>query len=321
MIASIPVVDLSVLDEGADGRAIVADAVLSAYGHVGFAYLTGHGIEPELVNAVFAASSAFHALPLGDKMAIELDERHRGYIPIDSSTDRTSTLANVTKPNQSASFMMMRDDPADSAEVMAGTYLAGPNRWPQLDDFRRPVEAYHDAMCVLGHRIVHVLAELLGDTDGTLSAGFATPTTWLRLLHYPSVAVAADRDVYGSAPHRDFGCITILAQDDIGGLQVGDTEGTWIDVPPRPGAFVMNVGDMLHRWSNGRLLSTPHRVINRSGRERYSVAFFFDPHMSTIVEPLPSCVDAAHPAGFEPIEYGAFVRGQLEASYDHHHHP
>lgn len=318
MSAAIPVVDLSVLADRATGRAAVVDAVELAYGEVGFAYLTGHGIEPELVDAVFAASAAFHALPPADKMAIELDDCHRGYIPIASSTDRTSTLANVTKPNQSASFMMMRDDSANSPEVAAGTYLAGPNRWPQLVGFRAAVEAYHDAMRELGYRIVGVLAELLGDTAGALSAGFAAPTTWLRLLHYPPIAVA-DADLYGSAPHRDFGCITILAQDDIGGLQVRDVDGTWIDVPPRPGAFVMNVGDMLHRWSNGRLLSTPHRVINRSGRERYSVPFFFDPHMSTVIAPLPSCVDATHPARFEPIEFGAFVRSELEASYDRHH--
>lgn len=319
MTAAIPVVDLSVLDDDTAGRAAVGDAVLSAYGQVGFAYLTGHGIEPDLLDAVFAASAAFHALPLEQKMAIELDERHRGYIPIAVSTDRTSTLAEVTKPNQSASFMMMRNDTADSAEVAAGTYLAGPNRWPKLAGFRAAVEAYHEAMCRLGRRIVGVLAELLGDSGGVLDAGFATPTTWLRLLHYPPVAAAADPDVYGSAPHRDFGCITILAQDDIGGLQVRDVDGAWIDVPPRTGAFVMNVGDMLHRWSNGRLLSTPHRVINRTGRERYSVPFFFDPHMSTVIEPLSSCVDASNPAHFEPIEFGTFVRTQLEASYDTHH--
>ena len=320
MSAAIPVVDLSALDGGPRGRGAVADAVQSAYGQVGFAYLTGHGIEPHLVDAVFAASAAFHALPLEDKMAIELDQRHRGYIPIASSTDRTSTLANVTKPNQSASFMMMRDDPADSAEVAAGTYLAGPNRWPQLAGFREAVEAYHDAMCALGYRIVDVLTELLGDSDGVLSAGFTTPTTWLRLLYYPPIEVA-EGDLYGSAPHRDFGCITILAQDDIGGLQVRNVDGAWIDVPPRSGAFIMNVGDMLHRWSNGHLLSTPHRVINHTGRERFSVPFFFDPHMSTLVEPLPSCVDPSTPARFESIEFGAFVEGQLEASDDHHQQP
>ena len=309
MTPSIPVVDLSSSDVGNEFQ--------TAYADVGFAYLTGHGIAAELIEGVFAASAAFHALPVGEKLAIELDRHHRGYIPIASSTDRTSTLAEVTKPNQSASFMMMREDSADST-VVAGTYLAGPNQWPDLPGFRRPVEAYHEAMSVLGRRIIGVVSHLLGDTDRVMARAFDTPTTWLRLLHYPPVPAVEADDLYGSAPHRDFGCITILAQDEVGGLQVADRDGSWIDVPPRQGAFVMNVGDMLHRWSNGRLLSTPHRVINRTGRERYSVPFFFDPHMSTVIEPLPSCVDAVHPVGFEPIEFATFVRRELTASYDHH---
>jgi len=318
MTASIPVVDLSPLDRRETGADQVADALRSAYAEVGFAYLIGHDIPSDLTERVFAASAAFHRLPIERKMAIELDRNHRGYIPIGVSTDRTSTLAEVTKPNQSASWMMMGEDPDDGGEVAAGTYLAGPNQWPDLPGFREPVEAYHDAMCRLGHRLIGVVSRALDDRDGVLASAFDPPTSWLRLLHYPSVPATAADDLYGSAPHRDFGCITILAQRDVGGLQVGDRHGAWIDVPVRPGAFVMNVGDMLHRWSNGRLLSTPHRVVNRTGRQRYSVAFFFDPHMSTVIEPLLGCVDADDPARFEPIEFGAFVRSELEASYDHH---
>jgi isopenicillin N synthase-like dioxygenase len=151
-----------------------------------------------------------------------------------------------------------------------------------------------------------------------LTASFRPPTTWLRLLHSPPVDPQAPDDLYGSAPHNDFGFITILAQDEVGGLQVRDAAGQWIDVPPRPGAFVMNVGDMLHRWSNGRLISTPHRVHNRSGRERYSVPFFFDPHVSTVVAPLDCCVDDDHPARFDPIVFEAFLRHELATSYDRH---
>jgi isopenicillin N synthase-like dioxygenase len=313
---TIPVVDLTLL-EGERDRLL--DELVAAYRDVGFAYLVGHGIPDELVGRVFAASAAFHALPLEQKMSIELDERHRGFIPIAVSTDRTSSVAEVTTPNQSESFMMMREDPPDGPEVAAGTYLAGPNQWPDLPGFRDAVEAYHEAMSALGHRVVGLFAAALGDADGVLREAFATPTTWLRLLHYPPVS--GGDDVYGSAPHRDFGCITILAQDDVGGLAVRHPSGSWIDVAPRPGAFVMNVGDMLHRWSNGVLRSTPHRVVNRSGRERYSVPFFFDPHMSAVVAPLPGCVGDDHPPSFAPIEFGSFVRDQLEATYEHHGAP
>jgi len=306
---TIPVVDL-----GGD-RLHVMRGLDDAYGRLGFATIVGHRVPRSITAAAFAASAAFHRLPIEQKLAVELDANHRGYIPVAVSTDRTSSVERATSPNQSSSFMMMREGGPDSADVAAGTYLAGPNRWPELAGFRPAVEAYHDAMLSVGTHVVGLFADLLGDDDGALDRAFATPTTWLRLLHYPAPDPAIDG--YGSAPHRDFGCITLLAQDDTGGLEVRTPDGGWIEVPPVPGSLVMNVGDMLHRWSNGRLLSTPHRVVRRS-RERYSAAFFFDPHMSTVVEPLPSCVDGAHPAAFAPIEFGSFVRDQLEATYDHH---
>ena len=306
---TIPVIDL-----GGD-HADVLRGIDDAYARFGFATIVGHGVPEGTIASLFAASAAFHALPIAQKLAIELDPNHRGYIPIAVSTDRTSSVETATAPNQSASFMLMREDAPGSADVVAGTYLAGPNQWPDLAGFRPAVEAYHEALIAVGRRVVDLLAELLGDTEGHLRRSFDTPTTWLRLLHYPSQGDA--HDGFGSAPHRDFGCITLLAQDDVGGLEVRTPDGDWIEVPPVRGSLVMNVGDMLHRWSNGRLLSTPHRVVQRR-RERYSAAFFFDPHMSTVVEPLPSCVVGDHPAAFAPIEFGSFVRDQLEATYDHH---
>jgi isopenicillin N synthase-like dioxygenase len=104
----------------------------------------------------------------------------------------------------------------------------------------------------------------------------------------------------------------------VGGLQVMTPAGAWIDAPPLPGSLVMNVGDMLHRWSNGRLLSTPHRVINRSGRERYSCPFFHDPNVAAEIAPLPSCTGPGNPPRFAPQVFGAFLRAELEASYQKH---
>ena len=178
--------------------------------------------------------------------------------------------------------------------------------------------AYNDQLSALGQRLVSLAALALNTDPTNLLSAFETPTTWLRLLHYPPTAPTAPEDLYGSAPHTDFGCLTILAQDDVGGLQVMAPSGQWIDAPVIPGAFVVNVGDMLHRWSNGILLSTPHRVINRSGRERYSCPFFFDPHVSTEIAPLSSCVSNKRPAAFEPLVFGDFLRSELEAGYDKH---
>lgn len=302
----IPVIDLG---SGADAAQLAAE-FLAAYGTTGFGYIRGHGIDPALTGAVFEASRRFHALPLADKMQVAVDRRHRGYIPINSSTDVTSTLAKVTRPNQSASFMMMREDAGADPDV----YLSGANQWPDLPGFRAALTAYHDAMSGLGLRLMRIALQATGVTDLSILSAFGIPTTWLRLLHYPPQPKTIPGDLYGSAPHTDFGCLTILAQDDVGGLQVRSIAGKWLDVPQRQGCLVVNVGDMLHRLSNGRLLSTPHRVINRSGRERYSCPFFFDPHVNTVIQPLPG-TGKPH---FTPLKFADFLRDQLQAAYEAH---
>ncbi len=305
----IPVLDLAPLIQGEDTTSLAADFA-KAYGNTGFSYVINHGVDPCLREAVFAASRQFHALPETEKQAIALNARHRGYIAIDTSTDVNSDLAEVTKPNQSASFMMMRED----AMVDPDVYLSGPNQWPSLDGFREACEAYVEAMTGLGHRLMGLALQAIGTTDHAILRAFETPTIWLRLLHYPPQSPRAPKDLYGSAPHRDFGCLTLLAQDDVGGLQVQTPAGQWVDVAPREDAFIVNVGDMLNRLSNGKLLSTPHRVINATGRERYSVPFFFDPNILADIAPLPG----TGVARFEPLNFGDFLRSELETSYDAH---
>ncbi len=311
----IPILDASPLSRGAPEE--MAEGFAKAYGETGFAYIVNHGVSEPLVERVFAASAAFHGLPREKKMAVALDANHRGFIPINTSTDVNSKLADVKRPNQSESFMMMREDGVDAPDVQAGAYLAGPNQWPDLAGFREDVTAYHDALTDLGRRLMEVAALSVSADPIELASAFERPTTWLRLLFYPPTD-PAEADLYGSAPHTDFGCLTILAQDHIGGLQVQTPAGAWIDAPKIRGAFVVNVGDMLHRWSNGRLLSTPHRVINTSGKSRYSCPFFFDPNVATKIAPLASCVGADRPAGFEPLVFGEFLRTELGAGYDQH---
>ena len=267
---------------------------------------------------VFAASQRFHAAPRELKMAVELNHLHRGFISINTSTDVNSKLADVKKPNQSESFMVMREDTEDAPEVRAGDYLAGANQWPDLDGFRDDVMAYHDALTELAGKLVEIVALALGAEPEELRSNFNPPTTWLRLLYYPPAAPLSEDDLYGSAPHTDFGFLTILAQDEVGGLQVQTPAGNWIDAPRIADTFVVNVGDMLHRWSNGRLLSTPHRVINRSGKPRYSCPFFYDPNVTTDIAPLQATVSPEHPAKFEQLNFGEFLRGELEAGYQKH---
>lgn len=294
------------------------DAFFSAYNKLGFAVIVNHGIPQSVVHNLFQASKRFHALPLKSKMAIELNQLHRGYIAINTSTDVNATLTKVTKPNQSESFMMMREDRQNSPEVLSDTYLAGPNQWPELPGFRVAVTACHDALRSLGYKLMSIACDAIGANKQEIMPAFDVPTTWLRLLHYPPAPLEREADLYGSAPHTDFGCLTILLQDEVSGLQVMTPEGDWIDVQPQPNAFVVNVGDMLNRWSNGILKSTPHRVINSSGKARFSCPFFFDPNVATDITPLESCIKLNYPAKFSTVNFGQFLRHELESGYEQH---
>jgi isopenicillin N synthase-like dioxygenase len=315
---SIPAIDLAPLfDAGSDDMAEVAHQIYDTYSKVGFAYIINHGISPDLVEDVFASSRRFHDLRIEDKMRIEINRHHRGYIPINTSTDRTSVIKKAARPNQSESFMMMHELEPDDPDIVAGAPLAGPNQWPKsLGGFREAVTRYHDALVLLSKRLVGVF-ELSLQTD-KLAHHFERPTTWLRLLHYPSLPPEAPADLFGSNPHTDYGFITILAQDEVGGLQVRKLNGDWIDVPHVRGSLVLNIGEVLRHWSNGKFVATPHRVINRSGRERYSCPFFFDPNIHSSISTLSSCVGNDYPNKFTDVVYGELAMEHLRSNHAQH---
>ena len=305
----IPKIDISEIEEKEFSRTLLQD-FFSAYNTYGFGYIINHGIEKTLIEQLFQVSKQFHSQPLSEKMRVALDHNHRGYIAINTSTDVNSKLADVKKPNQSESFMMMREDKSELPDV----YLSGPNQWPKLENFKEVLEKYTFNMTKLGRNLMRLALLSSGVRDLSVMQSLDTPTIWLRLLYYPPISKNSPSDLYGSAPHTDFGCLTILAQDEIGGLQVQTREGEWIDVPKLEGSFVVNVGDMLSRYTNGLLRSTPHRVINKSGKERFSCPFFFDPHANAVVQPLKG---TGKPK-FSPINFGEFLREELEASYEKH---
>jgi isopenicillin N synthase-like dioxygenase len=283
---------------------------------VGFLYVSGHGVPTESVAAVRAASKRFHALPLEEKLKINLDRNFRGYIPINTSTIVTSSVATVRKPNQSESLMIMHEVAADDPAAIAGEPLQGPNQWPDealLPGFRATIEAYVREMTGVARTMAGLIADALGVAPESITRHFARPTTFLRLLHYPTQR--EEEGLFGSAPHTDYGFITLLAQDDVGGLEVRNKAGIWVPVPPIPDTFVMNVGDILARWSNDRFVSTPHRVINRSGRERYSQSFFFDPAMGSVITVFPACVPARENAKYPPVIFGDYLMERIDKNY------
>ena len=211
--------------------------------------------------------------------------------------------------------MVMHELAPDDPDLLAGKPLQGPNQWPaELPGFRDAVLGYVAAVEQVARRLTAAIALAFDLDEHWFDPHFRRPTTWLRLLHYPPLPDPLPSDLYGSAPHTDYGFLTVLAQDDTGGLEVRARDGGWIPAPPLPGTFVVNVADMLMRWTNGILTSTPHRVRNVSGRDRYSVPFFFDPSMDTLIEALPTCVPAGSAPKYEPVHYGGLSDGRIDRS-------
>jgi len=317
---TLPVVDVGpALGDDPTGVETVAASLDEAYRRIGFCYLTGHGIAEGLLDDVFAASSEFHALPLEDKRALTLNRWHRGFIEIDTSVIRSSTVDTVRQPNQSESLMVMHELAPDHPDRLRGAPLAGPNQWPDnLPGFRERVLAYDAAMADLCRRLVRTIAVALGEPIDRFDSAFAEPITFLRLLRYPPHRADAPADMFGAAPHSDYGFITVLAQHELSGLEVRRPDQTWVPAPVIDNAFVMNCGDILHRWSNGRWLSTPHRVINGHDRFRYSAPYFFDPHPSVVVEPLAGSVEDGVAPKYEPVVYGDYLMSRLEKNYSQH---
>ncbi|NKE43947.1 isopenicillin N synthase family oxygenase [Roseomonas frigidaquae] len=312
---NLPIIDLGALGT-AEGDAAIARALDAAFGGIGFAYFANTPISPAQQAAIFAASRRFHALPDAAKRAIDMNGFHRGYMAPKTSVIQTSSVARVTKPNFSESFMFMHEVAEDDPRF--GMPLQGPNQWPaELPGFRAEVLAYQAAMEDFCRRLLRPIALALNLPPDFLLPFFEKPTTFLRLLHYPPQPPDAAEDEFGSAPHTDYGFITVLLQDMSGGLEVRRADGMWLRATPIPGSFVVNVGDMLARWTNGRWQSTPHRVKNLSGGDRYSCPYFFDMDMASEVACLPSCTSAANPAKHPPVLYGDYLLERLNKNYSY----
>jgi isopenicillin N synthase-like dioxygenase len=292
----LPVIDVSPLTgpSSAAERAGVAGQIQAACREHGFFYLTGHGVPTGLLDQLAEASAEFFALPLADKLEIAMERgggAWRGFFPV--GAELTSG-----RPDLKEGLYFGAELPADDPRVRAGVPLHGANLFPrQVPRLRPLVLSYLDALTSAGQAVLAGLALSLGLDAGYFAAGYtADPTILFRIFHYPP-SPPQTRD-WGVGEHTDYGLVTLLAQDDSGGLQIaapaGDEPGDgpgdadcWIDAPPIPGTLVCNIGDMLDRLTGGWYRSTPHRVRNLSGHGRLSFPFFLDPGFAAEVPPLP----------------------------------
>ncbi len=282
--AALPVIDVAPLAGGgpAAAVAVVADQIQAACRERGFFYVTGHGVPPELLTQLSAASAEFFALPLEAKLEIAMvrgGRAWRGFFPVGAEL-------TAGRPDLKEGLYFGTELPGDDPRVLAGLPLHGRNLFPRQVPALRPlVLSYLDALTSLGQAVLRGVALSLGLAAGYFATGYtADPTILFRIFHYPPSPPRDDG--WGVAEHTDYGLLTLLAQDDSGGLQVAAPEG-WIDAPPIPGTLVCNIGDMLDRLTGGWYRSTPHRVRNLSGHGRLSFPFFLDPGFAAEVPPLP----------------------------------
>jgi isopenicillin N synthase-like dioxygenase len=311
---SLPVVDVGGLGAGAGAEQRVAAAMRAACLDKGFMYIRNHGIHRELIDAVFAASKAFFGRPEEEKLSFDMraSKASRGYERMQSQV-----LEAGTPPDLKESFYIGREYPADHPGVLAGRFGHAPNQWPNLPkSFRPTMEAYYAEVLRLAERLMAGIAVSLGLHRDHFAAFCQEPLANLRLLHYPEQPGSAPAGLKGAGAHTDFGGLTVLLQDRQSGLQVFDkATGEWLHAPPIADTFVVNIGDLLARWTNDKYRSTLHRVVNDSGVERYSVAFFFSGNLDYEVRCLPECLDPGEQPRYEPTTVEAHFREMFQRSY------
>jgi isopenicillin N synthase-like dioxygenase len=310
---TLPIVNFATLGTSDAADRALAQELDTIFRGMGFCYFRHIGVSQDLVDGLFAGSRRFHAQDEAKKRALAMNATHRGYMAPNTSVIVTSSVATVKRPNYSESLMLMHEVAEDDPRT--GTEVHGPNQWPDLPGFREAVQAYETAIRAFCQRLLRPMALALSLPADWFAPHFARPTTFLRMLHYPPQPPDSPDDAFGSAPHTDYGFLTILCQDNAGGLEVRRADGTWLKAPPIPGTWVVNVADMLSRWTNGRWQSTPHRVKNLLGGDRFSNPYFFDMDMDSIVECVPTCTDAANPPRFAPVRYGDYLMERLDKNY------
>jgi isopenicillin N synthase-like dioxygenase len=319
---SIPVVNLEgSFSPDRKERENVAWEIHKACRETGFFYVSGHRIDKELVERQFSWARRLFSLPLDEKLLLDMHNSPTagGYEPIGGQVlDSQDETAPAAPPDLKESYYWNSNLPDDHPLVIAKTYGFGHNQWPaQWPEFRQQMIAYESAMWSFADRLMAMIALSLELAEDTFLPSHQTPAKAIRLVHYPPQAAAASFNQLGAGAHTDWGGITLLAQDDVGGLEVQNVAGEWIAARPIPDTFVINLGDLMARWTNGLYRSNMHRVKNTDTlrRDRYSIPFFYGPDPQTRIACLATCTSTDNPPRFQPCTATEHMREMFQRSY------
>jgi isopenicillin N synthase-like dioxygenase len=299
----IPVLDLQpLLDDDEAGVATLAAELKQALQDIGFFSIINHGVPWELVEEIYEATQTLHSLPQEQKDNITMDRTHGGYLGMGAGTSYASEIAGeVRKPNQNEAFF-----------IHEGGYREA-NQYPEIQGFKELTATYIQAMQALADSLLPLLALSLDLEPDFFAKDFDEPSVTLRMSHYP-VMEYSDNE-WGLAPHTDSSIFTFLPVNDVPGLEVRPAGYDWVQPPVVPYSFIVNSGDMLKRWTNGKYLSTAHRASNLSEVDRYAVPFFYGARDDAVVEPVPTTVSAETPSRYEPTTYGDYQRWFIDRNY------
>ncbi|CAB3792208.1 isopenicillin N synthase family dioxygenase [Pararobbsia alpina] len=299
--SEMPVLDLSGWLAGGPADPLVKDLHAACTG-TGFFYVTGHGVPVSAVEGVFDATRRYFAEPEALRLDDKIDDRfRRGFMPYGINQHPGY------EPDLKESYEFALDLPLDDPEVIARRPLHGPNRWPAWAPWLEQASMrYFEHTTQLGKNLLRLFALALEQDESFFLQWCNKPMVQSRLFHYPPQVVDTDRAL-GVAPHTDYGMLTILAQDPIGGLELRKRDGEWVSAPYIENTFVVNLGDMFKVWTNDLFVSNFHRVVNRTGKERYSIPTFFNLDYDAPVACLPSCQADDNPPRYEPVKAGDYL--------------
>ena len=317
---AVPIINLVDTDISDAARDSAAQAIHRACRETGFFYIANHGVPAELVSRQFAAAQALFDLPFEEKMRLDMrrSPTTAGYEPIGGQAlDSQDDQSEKAPPDLKESFYCGRELPDEHPLLEKKLRGLGYNQWPEnLPGFRAQTIAYYKSMCALGDRLLALIARSLGLDDSWFAPFYEHSSAMLRLIKYPPHPQNAQPNQIGAGAHTDWGGITILAQDSSGGLEVETVSGQWLAAPPVPDTFVINLGDLMARWTNGVYNSNMHRVKNNvSGGDRYSLPFFYSPRNDALIEPIPTCVTPEHPRRFEACTCAEHMSEMFLRSY------
>ena len=296
---NIPVIDITPLRDGSDPDG-VAKALHAASQGLGFIYIKGHGIPEESIELARRSAFDFFQSPTIDKESVKISRGHRGWIGLAGAK-----MVDSAKTDLKESFLWGDQD--QYGNTIENHPLRGQNHWPDFvpELQKHAMDYFHHAHKVAFH-LVRGFALGLGLDASFFLRSCANPLSRASFVYYPKQPDDLGEDQFGVGPHTDFGLITILCQDAVGGLQVEDVNGEWLAAPPIDGTLIVNVADLLSRWTDGAYKSTPHRVVNSSGRERLSIVLAFDPDPDTMIDSR-QIFGPDHPAREEPITCGDYL--------------